>query len=196
MQKIDDTRQTIIKTKKVIAELNLKPQDIFEMVVQNGLNISLSSIRRICADGSEDINFDFQNIVAPVANLLIDVYAESADDSPQVSLMKELIIAKKEIIAIKDKEISDLKLEIAEEKNKHHDRIDKINAEHMKEHMTWMHQIELKDNRMDKLFSSNEKKDAKIDEKDEVIKELSKQISALIDKCNKCPANNPKTKEE
>ena len=193
--KIENTRETIIRMKKIMAELDLKPQDIIEMVAKKDLDISMSSIRRICADGSEEINFDFQNIVAPIANLLIDLRGESADDSPQVSLMKELILAKREIIERQDKEISDLKLQIEEEKQKHHDRIEKINNDHMKEIINWMHQIELKDSRMDKLFMSNERKDLKIDEKDEVIKELSMQISALIDKCNKCPANNP-TKEE
>ena len=193
--KIADTRETIIRIQKVIDELDLTPQDIFEMVEKNDLNISMSSIRRLCEKGAEEKNFDFQNIVAPIGNLLIDINGESDEDSPQVSLMKELILAKIEIIKRLDKEISDLKLELAEEELKHRDRIQEINDEHMKEIHNWMHQIELKDNRMDKLFSSNEKKDAKIDEKDEVIKELSKQISALIDKCNKCPANNQKKEE-
>ena len=191
--KLTDPRETIIELKRVVAELDLKPMDVFDMVEKAELDISLSSVRRVLADGSEDSNFDFKNIVMPIANLFIDLNGETGIDSPQVSLMKELLLAKKEIIERQEKEISDLKLQLAEEKNKHHDRIEKINAEHMKEHMTWMHQIELKDARMDKLFMSNERKDEKIDAKEEKIVELEERIDRLladiqrlINKCGNC----------
>lgn len=191
--KVTDPKETIIELKRVVAELGLKPLDVFDMVEKAKLDISLSSVRRVLADGSEDANFDFKNIVMPIANLFIDLDGESNMDSPQVSLMKELLLAKKEIIERQEKEISELKLQLAEEKNKHHDRIEKINAEHMKEHMTWMHQIELKDARMDKLFMSNEKKDAKIDAKESKIVELEERIDRLLadlqkimDKCRNC----------
>ena len=190
--KLTDPKETIIELKRVVAELGLRPLEVFEMVEKAKIDISLSSVRRVLADGSEDSNFDFKNVVMPIANLFID-FSEEGTDSPQVSLMKELLLAKKEIIERQENEISDLKLQLAEEKNKHHDRIEKINDEHIKEHMTWMHQIELKDARMDKLFTSNEKKDAKIDAKESKIVELEDRIDRLLadlqkmmDKCGNC----------
>lgn len=167
--KLIDPKEIIIELKEVIAERGLKPQEIVEMSEKAHTPVSLSSVRRICSEGSEDSNFDFKNIVMPLANLLLDIDKRVDDDSSEVSAMKELLLAKKEIIERQEKEISELKLQLAEEKIKHHDKLEKERGQFRRSLDFLKNQIELKDKRMDKLFDS---------------------VDGLMRKCDNCEFHN------
>ena len=72
----------------------------------------------------------------------------------------------------KRRRIDDLEKQLAIEKEKYHDKLQKERDAHAKEINDWKHQIELKDGRIDKLLDSNLEKD--------------KLINSLLGKCDNC----------
>ena len=67
-------RQSILRLKQKKQELNLTNQQIFDMVLARGLSTSESSIKRVFADGSEDIcNFNYNLTIKPLNIALLDI---------------------------------------------------------------------------------------------------------------------------
>jgi hypothetical protein len=164
---LTDPKDIIIELRNVVADRGLKPQEIVDMLEKAKTPVSLSTVRRILVEGNEDLDFSFKNVIMPMVNVLIDFNA-MPDNTPEELLKKEYTLAKKDYIELQEEQINDLLVKIVE--------ID----------LKWMHQIELKDERIDKLLDSNIEKDLLIKmlmdqnvEKDELITELMK-------KCDNC----------
>ena len=67
-------RQSILRLKQKKQEQNLTNQQIFDMVLARGLSTSESSIKRVFADGSEDIcNFNYNLTIKPLNIALLDI---------------------------------------------------------------------------------------------------------------------------
>lgn len=179
MNNLTTPKEIIIELKKVISERELKPQEIVDMTEQAHTSVSLSTVRRIMRDGSEDADFSFKNVIMPLANLLLDLNKHNDDDTMEVTAMKELLLTKKELIEKLETRIAQLKeektaLEIKNDKDniKYHEKLEKERKAHEKEIKNWMNQISLKDERIDKLLDSNSKKDD--------------LINKLLTKCDNC----------
>lgn len=179
MNNLTNPKEIIIELKKVIVERELKPQEIVDMMEQARTPVSLTTIRRILRDGSEETDFSFKNIIMPLANLLLDLNRHNEDDTVEVTAMKELLLTKREMIEKLEARIAQLKeektaLEIKNDKDniKYHEKLEKERQIHAEEIKKWMHQIELKDGRIDKLLDSNLEKD--------------KLINSLMEKCDNC----------
>lgn len=119
---------------------------IMERMEKNGKYVSLTTLRRVFADGSE-INassFNYETTLLPIAEVLLE--AEEVP-TPEDSPYAKDIDALKAVIHVQNEEIARL-----------HD---------LKEHL---------ESRVTFLLEQIEKKDRRMDEKDEIIKRL-------MDKC-------------
>ena len=76
-------RRTIHRLKKIKAEQGLSIPKIMDLMEERGQFVSEATIKRVFADGSEDQNFRYQDSIAPIADVLLDMYGDSSnlDDS-------------------------------------------------------------------------------------------------------------------
>lgn len=105
-----------------------------------GYFISMTTIRRVFADGSEDVNFNYETTLLPIAKVLLGM--EESPTQPDEPNADE-IVGLKALIRLQTEEIGRL-----------HD---------LNEHL---------ENRVNFLIGQIEKKDRRMDEKDEIIKKL------------------------
>lgn len=163
------TRDIIIKLKEVKEERHLNIADIERLVDENGDHISRSSVSRVFADGSEDTSFRYTETIRPIANALLDIGNVEESDSMDVSAMKSLLVYKMEYIEELEQKIKDLEMDIANEKNKYNDKLEKVREQYDRQIEFMNNQIDLKDKRMDQLLEAVFKKDAQHKELLELI---------------------------
>ena len=139
--------QELIKQLKEVKEKNeITYPRIMDRLEKNGKFVSLTTLRRVFAAGSEDSasNFNYETTLLPIAEVLLD--SEDVPTSPDSPNAKE-IDALKAVIRVQNEEIARL--------------------HEMKEHL---------ESRITFLLEQIEKKDRRMDEKDEMIK-------TLLEKC-------------
>ena len=119
---------------------------IMERLEKKGKFVSLSTLRRVFADGSEKSasNFSYENTLLPIAEVLLDV--EDVPTQPDSPYAKE-IDALKAVLHVQNEEIARL--------------------HELKEHL---------ERRVTFLLEQIEKKDRRMDEKDEIIKRLMNKL--------------------
>lgn len=170
-----NSRDIIIKLKEVREEKGLSYNDILSLMEKNGDYLSKSTISRVFAEGSEDeTSFRYEETIRPIANALLDIETIEEDDNVDVQAMKSLLKYKNQRIEDLEREIEKLELSLAEEKVKHHERLDKEREQHQKSVEFLKDQISLKDKRMDQLLEAVFKKDI--------------QHKELLDVILSCPA--------
>ena len=135
--------QQLIKELKEIKKANeITYPRIIERMEKNGKTVSLTTLRRVFADGSEDNagNFSYENTLLPIAEVLLNV-----EDlpTPQSSPYAKEIDGLKAVIHVQNEEIARL--------------------HELKEHL---------ESRITFLLEQIEKKDRRMDEKDEMIRKL------------------------
>lgn len=140
--------QELIRQLKEVKSKNeiTYPRLIEMMEKNNGRVVSLTTLRRVFADGSEENanSFSYESTLLPIAEVLLNAEdIPTPDDSP----CAQEIDALKTMVHIQGEEIARLK--------------------EMKEHL---------ESRITFLLAQIEKKDARMDQKDELIKRL-------MDKC-------------
>ena len=119
---------------------------IMERMEKNGKFLSLTTLRCVFADGSENSanSFSYENTLLPIAEALLDVEDVPTDaNSPYAKEIDGL----KAVIHVQNEEIARL--------------------HEMKEHL---------ENRITFLLEQIEKKDRRMDEKDEMIRRLMDEI--------------------
>lgn len=133
-----------IKTLKKANKLATYPR-IIEQVLEDGGQVSLSTLRRICAEGSEASaqSFSHDTILVPVRDALKKLQAKDLPNMPDA----DVIDAMKAVIHVQDEEIANL-----------HD---------MRDHL---------EKRIAFLLEQIERKDRRMDEKDEIIKKLMEKV--------------------
>lgn len=156
------TRDLILRLKAVRAEKGLTLQEIFDMLDAAGTHVGITSIKKVFADGSEDLGFRYHDTIEPIAKVLLDLYDDQGDAEA---------VALKADLAVKDELISRLERELAE--NQH--ALDACRDDSRKRIDYLKQQIALKDERIDKLM-------ARVDV-------LIAQLQKLLDKCDHCPAH-------
>lgn len=135
--------QELIKQLKEVKETNeITFPRIMERMEKNGKVVSLTTLRRVFADGSENNanNFSYENTLLPIAEVLLNVEDVPTNDSSPYA--KE-IDGLKAVIHVQNEELARL--------------------HEMKEHL---------ENRITFLLEQIERKDRRMDEKDEIIKKL------------------------
>ena len=160
-----NTREIISKLKKVRDEKGLSYNDIIRLMEEKDIYpVSISTLSRVFSEGSEELGFNYETTIRPIAEALLDIEEIKEDDDMDVQAMKSLLKYKIKVIEDLEKENKDLKVSLASEKNKYHEKLDKERAEYRKRIDFLTHQINLKDKRMDQLLEAVFQKDQKHDE--------------------------------
>ena len=158
---ITSTQALIKQLKDAKREKEITFPRLMEMLEKNGRSVSLTTLRRVFADGSEwNDSFNYESTLLPLAEVLINsVDIPIPADSPYATEIEGL----KSVIHVQNEEIA---------------RLHEI-KEHLESRITF-------------LLNQIEKKDRRMDEKDEMIHEISKERNELfsrvlqyLDKANK-----------
>lgn len=152
---MNSTKDIIIQLKKVREEKELSFNDILKLVEEKGEYTSKSTLSRLFAEGSEENSFNYEGTIRPIANALLDIEDIEDEDDTDVRAMKSLLKYKIERIEELERQLEQLKLEYAEFKVKHLERIENLQEEHQKKADFLSNQIALKDQRIDALLGSN-----------------------------------------
>ena len=168
-----DTKELIIKLKQVRKEKNLSLSDIVEMT---GNYLSKTTVQRVFADGSENVSFRYDDTIRPLVRALLgEIDTIEEGDDLDVKAMKNLLQLKIQRINELEKQISDLRLLMAEEKEKGHAKHEKERQQYERHIKLLDEQIQIKDKRMEEMK-------ARYDRKDEQYTEL---VNRLLD-CHCC----------
>lgn len=171
-----DTREIILKLKQTRTEKNLSLDDI---VALTGENVSKTTVQRVFADGSEHNSFRYNDTIRPLVKALLDVEEIEETDTTDTKALKTLLKLKIQRIEELEKQISDLRVMISEEKNKSHEKIEKERMQFERHIKLLDEQIALKDKRMDEMK-------CRFDRKDEQYTEL---VNRLLN-CHCCSKGN------
>lgn len=150
-----NTKDIILKLKEVREEKGLSYGDILDLMEKQGDFVSKSTLSRVFAEGSEDCSFKYEETIRPIAKALLDIETIEETDDMDVQAMKSLLKYKMQLIEDLEKKVEELTTEIAIEKLKHHEKVDKERANFQKSIDFCREQIALKDNRIDQLLEAN-----------------------------------------
>ena len=90
-------RRTIHRLKQIKQEQGLTVPKIMDLLEERGQYVSEATIKRVFADGSEDQNFRYQDSIAPIADVLLDMYGD-ASGLDDVSSLRQIIREKNKLI--------------------------------------------------------------------------------------------------
>lgn len=71
-------RKTIKRLKQIKSEQGLSIPQIMEMMERQGKYVSEATLKKVFADGSEEKSFRYQDSIAPVADVLLDIYGDTS----------------------------------------------------------------------------------------------------------------------
>ena len=143
---VENKQELIRQLKEAKTRNEITYPRIIERMEKNGKYVSLTTLRRVFADGSEmnASSFNYETTLLPIAEVLLDVEdVPTPKDSPYAAEIDGL----KSVIHVQNEEI--------------------VRLHELKEHL---------ESRVTFLLEQIEKKDRRMDEKDEIIKRL-------MDKC-------------
>lgn len=149
-----ESKQIIEQLKEVRTLKKLSFQDIISMMEENGDYISKTTLSRVFSEGSEDINFKYEDTIRPIANALLDINNLEDDDTLDIRTMKTILRYKMQRIEELERQVELLENKIDKEKIKYHKKIDKEREAHQRSIEFLKNQIELKDKRMDQLLDA------------------------------------------
>ena len=166
MSQQERTREIILQLKAIRKERNLSLQDVHELVLDSGEFTSLSSVKRVFADGSENQNFRYQDTIQPIARAMVGVKEETTTDNlPTTSEVDAL----KSVVLLKDSIIRDLRRENEELQQRNdalENRIDRMESTKHTEIATIREEAQRK---VDYLRKENERKDGIIIRRNKAI---------------------------
>lgn len=109
-------RKTIHRLKQIKSEQGLTVPKIMDLLEERGQFVSEATIKRVFADGSEEQNFRYQDSIAPIADVLLDIYGDTSNLDDTDSL--------RQIIKEKNKLIEFLMMKLDENESEFQKRID------------------------------------------------------------------------
>lgn len=150
-----NTKEIILKLKEVREEKGLSYGDILDLMEKNGDFVSKSTLSRLFAEGSEDSSFKYEETIRPIAKALLDIETIEETDDMDVQAMKSLLKYKMQLIEDLEKKVEALTGDLAKEKLKYHEKMDKERDNFQKSLNFCRAQIDLKDKRIDQLLETN-----------------------------------------
>lgn len=94
--------EIILKLKQIREERNLSLHDIYDLVCDAGGYLSLSSVKRVFAEGSEKQNFRYHDTIRPIVRALLGVNEETPANNDvtanEIDALKNVILLKDSII--------------------------------------------------------------------------------------------------
>ena len=94
----EKTRNIIKELKRIRTENDYTLQRIQDMMEECGDFVSMTTLRRVFADGSEDVNFRYEDTIAPIAKVLI-INDDCQEDVERIQALESIINLKNERIA-------------------------------------------------------------------------------------------------
>ena len=147
-----------------LKEVKEKRPDLTLQKISDHTGVSLTTVTRIFSDGSETVSFRYDS-VRPIAQMLLGIDNLDEGDEDEKAL--------KSVIQLKDARIKELEAAILHEKEKYSYKIEKEREQYRKRIDFLMHQIELKDKRIDTLMAA-------LDSRHEMYEELHKQHIDIV----------------
>lgn len=111
-------REIILQLKTIKAEQNLTNQDIFDMVVASGGVTSISTVRRVFAEGSENQSFSFRNTIQPISRVMLGTTEPTKIVKEDEHLLQAQMDALKQVCELKDSMLNDLQAALDAEQRK------------------------------------------------------------------------------
>ena len=71
-------RKTIRRLKEIKSEQGLSISQIMDMLEKAGQFVSEPTLKKIFSEGSEELNFRYQDTIMPVADVLLDKYGDKS----------------------------------------------------------------------------------------------------------------------
>lgn len=157
-----NTKELIIKLKEVREEKNLSYNAILSLMEKNGDYLSKSTLSKVFSEDSEELSFNYEDTLRPIAKALLDIETIEETDNLDLQAIKALLKFKIQRIEELEKQIAKLEADFANEKIKHHEKLDEERALFNNRIDFLKDQISLKDKRMDQLLEAVFKKDCQI----------------------------------
>lgn len=98
----------IRQLKQIREERGLSYQRIVDMVDESGGNISLSTVRRIFSEGSEDLNYRYEDTIKPLVVALLDLNISQPKDK-DASLLQHEVETLRMVVGLKDQANQELR---------------------------------------------------------------------------------------
>ena len=150
-----NTKEIILKLKEVREEKGLSYGDLLDLMEKGGDFVSKSTLSRVFAEGSEECSFKYEETIRPIAKALLDIETIEDTDDMDVQAMKSLLKYKMQLIEDLEQKVEALSGDLAKEKLKYHEKIDKERENFQKSLNFCREQIDLKDKRIDQLLETN-----------------------------------------
>ena len=141
-------RDTVERLRKVKKDNGLTIAQIMEMLEEKNCFISEATIKRIFSENNDPTSFKYQSTIAPLADVLLDLYSDNSGSQDVVTL-KALIHDKNQLISILVMKNDEMRADFEK-------RIDHLQKqlETMEEHLMFREkQIDKKDEIISKLLS-------------------------------------------
>lgn len=99
MKRIEEMqRRTIERLKEVREEHGLTIAQIMDMLDRANYPVSESTVKRVFAEGSEEQGFRYQDSIAPLADVLLDMYSDESEIE-EITALKSLIREKNKMVS-------------------------------------------------------------------------------------------------
>lgn len=118
MDKQARTREIIIQLKTIKEDKDLTNQDILDLVEASGGVTSMTTIRRVFAEGSENQRFSYRNTIQPISHALLAINKQEKVSELDENVLQAQLDALKQVVELKDTLISELQKDLDAEQRK------------------------------------------------------------------------------
>lgn len=154
-----NSKDIILKLKKVREEKKLSYSDILDLMEKNGNFLSKATLSRVFAEGSEEIKFRYEDTLKPIADALLDIENIEDDDTTDVQAMKTILKYKSARIEELESQIKDMESALDKQKISANEKLEEERERFNRSIDFLKEQVAYKDKRMDMLLDAVEKKD-------------------------------------
>lgn len=164
MSRQDKTRQVILQLKAVKEERGISLQRIHDITTEKGGNVSFSTVRKIFSEGSENMNFRYEDTVQPVAMALLETDEPPREVSgvveTEAEALKALVQLKNSIIREQQESLDNSRQRETEIKAEAQRKIDHLRSQIEEQKKILNERKEFMAERRDFIFRLEEEKRA------------------------------------
>lgn len=164
MSRQDKTRAVILQLKAVKEERGISLQRILDLTLASGGNVSMSTVRKIFSEGSEEMNFRYEDTIQPVAKALLETDAPLREVSgiveTEAEALKALVQLKNSIIREQQDKLDKMEEREAEIKGEAQRKIDHLRSQIEEQKKILNERKEFMSERRDFIFRLEEEKRA------------------------------------
>ena len=178
-----NSKDIILKLKKVREEKNLSYNEILDLMEKNGKYLSKATLSRVFAEGSEEIKFRYEDTIKPIADALLDIENIEDDDTTDVQAMKTILKYKSARIEELESQLKDMESALDKQKIRANEKLEEERERFNRSIEFLKEQVSYKDKRMDMLLDAVQKKD-----------QLHEEMLNKLLMCSACKMSNSEKK--